>query len=109
MDAFFNEGFQLRQECGRQQHDTGRAIPDLDILTDTDIDQGLGGRMLNFQQSHQRGAVIANGDLAIAVGNQFVAAGRSQGRLDGIGDGLTGVDIRNQLRNALLIVFRKNE
>ena len=56
--------------------------------------------MLDLEQSHDRRTVVAYRDPP-PVGYELVHASGTEGRADGIGHGLAGVDVAYQLRLAL--------
>ena len=64
------------------------------------LHEGLGSRMLDLEQSHDRRTVVAYRDPP-PVGYELVHAPGTEGRADGIGHGLAGVDVAYQLRLAL--------
>ena len=73
-------------------------------LTHANVHEGLGGRMFDLEQTHDRRTVVAYRDPP-AVGYELVHASGTEGRPDGIGHGLAGVDVAYQLRLALFFCF----
>src|SRR5438309_1356208 len=66
---------------------------DFAVLGLGDLDQHLGGWVLNIHLFHYGGAVICYDDVSDAADHHLVHAARSNGRTDGFGQDLGGHDV----------------
>lgn len=65
-DTFFDERLALSQQLGAENDYTRCAVSDFCVLRSRDVDEGLGGRMNDLEELHDRRAVV--GDRGIAIG-----------------------------------------
>ena len=72
----------------------------LSYLAHTDVHERLGGRVGNLQQLHDGSTVVADGHLP-PVEDELVHTAGSQGRPDGVGHRLAGIDVADELGLAL--------
>mmetsp|Transcript_9374 Transcript_9374/g.23003 ORF Transcript_9374/g.23003 Transcript_9374/m.23003 type:complete len:450 (+) Transcript_9374:701-2050(+) len=99
-DALFDEGLELRQDLGRQKHHRGGPVSHRGVLAHRDVDEGLGRRVGDLEELHDRGSVVADGGPP-AGGDELVHPPGTQRGSHGIGDGLAGVDVAHELRQSL--------
>ena len=92
----------MRENFRRQENDRRGAVSHFRVLAHADINERLGGGVLNLQQPHDGRPVVAD-RYSAARRHELVAARWTQRRADHVGDSLTRIHVGDQLRLALCV------
>lgn len=87
VDALGQESVSCSEQTSADHNNRGCTVTSLNILSTSQVDQHLGGRVHNRHALEHGMAVVGDNGPAISSSNHLIHATRAEGGSDGIGDG----------------------